>query len=157
MLNLTHPAARLLTIVLSVGAVLHGQSSAAASADSASERIQQQIGKLGEEWSAAFVRADIPALEKILADDFVLTDWRGRVTNKADEIANAREGGLLSNTVRDLVIRVYGNTAIVVGKLTLVIDSKPNQPLHLRITDVWILRGARWQIVAGHISASSDK
>ena len=134
-------------------AILAGPSSDGQSANGTATSDQRQLKNLEEEWSSAFVRADITALERILADDFVLTDGGGRVTNKAQEIAGSRDGGLLSNAVSDLLIRVYGNAVVVVGHLTLVAVGAPDKPREYRITDVWIRRGGQWQVVSGHISA----
>ena len=156
MMNGTKSTLRLLALVLAV-AVSHNRVAASESTDNASEATRQQLKNLESEWSSAFVRADVPALERLLANEFILTSARGRVTSKAEEIDGAREGGLLSNTVSDLMVRVYENTAVVTGNLTLVAKEKPDEPLKYRITDVWILRDGRWQAVAGHISNLSAK
>ena len=131
-----HLAAWCLVVTFGIASAYGGQSSALETVSDQSLATETQLRNLEEEWSAAFVRADIPVLERILGREFALTDARGRVTDKSEEIASAREGGLLSNTVSDLVIRVYGTTAIVTGRLTLVLQAQPGERLSYRITDV---------------------
>ena len=58
-------------------------------ADSSS-RIKDEITRLEREWSAAFLRHDVAALDRIIAEDFVGTDGRGVMSTKADEIQEAK-------------------------------------------------------------------
>jgi hypothetical protein len=48
---------------------------------------------------------------------------------------------------------VYGKTAVVTGRTTTVSRGKDREITNKsRFTDVFVRRGGRWQIVAGHAS-----
>ena len=53
-------------------------------------KAEERVAQLERDWSAAFLRHDIATIDRILADDYVGTDGRGIVTNKAQELEEAR-------------------------------------------------------------------
>jgi ketosteroid isomerase-like protein len=73
---------------------------------------------------AALLAADAVQLEALLADDFVIVDVnQGAVTARAPFIGFVASGAArfdaIDTTPADCVVRVYGNTAIVVGATSM--------------------------------------
>jgi len=109
---------------------------------------EDYIRKCEAEWAESVASGDVTALERILADDFVGVDTKGKAYDKAKEIANTREGPkhFTSNHLDEVKIRFYSKTAVAQGSESWV---KQNGE-HGRFvwTDTWILRDGKWQIVA---------
>jgi len=93
------------------------------------------IKKLERELEAALLKGDSVDLDRILADDYIEIDAQGGVKKKADVIAVARarsaprRGISLGpeKTVDDLTIRLYGDSALVVGRTTIRYQFMENQ------------------------------
>ena len=53
-------------------------------------RVEQELMQLELDFSAAYLKHDTAAIDRILADDYVGIDGRAIVANKAEEIAEAK-------------------------------------------------------------------
>jgi len=123
-------------------------------------KAEQQVAQLERDWSAAFLRHDIATIDRILADDYVGTDGRGIVTNKAQELEEARAPRpgepsppfvILEETVTDLKVRIYGDTAVANGRVIEKIRTKEGEAeIQYRRTTVWVNLRGRWQCVSFH-------
>src|SRR5262249_49016337 len=58
-------------------------------------------------WVAALNAADVPALEKILGDDFQDVSWRGGLRRKADMLAALRSGQVHVNEISEVEAVTY--------------------------------------------------
>jgi len=117
----------------------------------ANGKEEQEVEKFEREWSEAYKQHDKATLERILADDFIFTDPQGKVHNKAQYIDVALHEEILSYNMSDLIVRVHGDTGIVIGAWNAKyrVDGK-EQSVTLRFTDVVVKRDGRWQVVAAH-------
>ncbi len=103
---------------------------------------------------AAFERGDADWLETHLDPTFTLVSSTGRITTRAEEIADLRAGtryDVFRN--RDSRVRVYADAAVVTG-ITRVegrADGKP-YALDFRFTDTYVRRPRGWVMVASHAS-----
>lgn len=105
-------------------------------------------------WSDAFLRHDVPAISRLLADDFVGIDGRGVVSDKAAELEEARPASaastapvLVSEQLSDVRVRMYGEVAI----LTAINTARfTDSTIRYRRTTVWVRRGDRWECVSFH-------
>lgn len=123
-------------------------------------KVEQELMQLERDWSAAYLKHDARAIDQILADDFVGIDGRGIITNKAQEIEEAKTPDLgapspvfivLDETVTDMKVRPYGNVAVVNGRTIEKIKSKEKEStIEYRRTTVWVKREGRWQCVSFH-------
>ena len=124
------------------------------------ESVEQELIKLEYEWADALVKHDWTFLDRILADDYVVTDPEGNVSTKAQEIAFFKSGefAVTSCVHHELKVRVYGDAAVVTGHTTTkeTYKGKDFSP-QLRWTDTWVKRDGRWQCVAGHSSEIRQK
>jgi len=99
----------------------------------------------------AILRRDASFSERTLADDYVAITPLGQVTTKQDSVSARKSGQLRYETVdvSDMVVRVYGDTAIVTARA----DVKGHQLGEdfsgpYRYTRVWVRRGGHWQAVS---------
>jgi ketosteroid isomerase-like protein len=120
-------------------------------------RIQQQGGEENairqrlDEWLKAFERADLTALNEIMAPDYVITVSNGRMLSREEDLAPIREGMRFKSARADsVVIRVIGSAAVVTGHGTYeVIQGGRTLTVQERFTDVWAKREGRWHPIAG--------
>jgi len=103
-------------------------------------------------WNAAQRDRDTGALEAIVADNFVNTDYDGSFQNKAAFLASVKDPGvtITSAVNNDVHVFMYGeNTAIVVGGYTTKGNIKGKSFEHKgRFTDTWVKTGSKWECVA---------
>ena len=104
---------------------------------------------------AAFEREDAAWLAEHLDPEFTLTDSRGAVTTRADEVASFGPGKVSYEVFRnrDSKVRFYGDTAVVNG-VTVAKGKADATPFagEFQFTDVYVRRGQEWIIVASHAS-----
>jgi ketosteroid isomerase-like protein len=149
----------LLAMVLSTWAFAQEKTAAASKAKPATGRVQAQLKKLEEEWANAFIKRDIAALKRILADDYYIIDPNGSVGSKAQTIADITSGDFAFESIKydNLNVRVYGNFAIVTGGevVTMRVGDQSNSSA-FRFTDVFALRGGRWQAISSQLTPSNE-
>lgn len=113
-------------------------------------RTLRTICDLERQWGQSLVIGDPKVVERILADDFVGVDTKGKLYRKAAEVGWVRTAGasshFASDTMNDVLVRFYGNTAIAQGSDSWT--GKSVEKGRFVWTDVWVKRRGRWQIVA---------
>jgi len=92
----------------------------------------------------AQVSQDIAVLEEVLGDDLVYTHSDARVDTKRSYIDAVAKRGYRGVTTRDVVVRIYGDTAVVTGIAELAVSD--TLQFTARYTNVWVRRG-NWQNV----------
>ena len=109
---------------------------------------------MSDEIIEAFGRTDIAALDRLLADDYIVTQSFG-ITTKAQLMDLWKSGRVkyTSASDKDRSVRVYGNTAVATGILTLK-GQNPNGDftIYARTTGVWVNQEGRWRLVASQLS-----
>jgi ketosteroid isomerase-like protein len=123
-------------------------------------KVDQELMQLERDWSAAYLKHDTATIAGLLADEYIGIDGRGIVTNRADEIQEAAmptPGSppppfeVLNETVTDMKVRVYGDVAVVNGRVIEKIKTKEKESeIQYRRTTVWVKRQGRWQCVSFH-------
>jgi ketosteroid isomerase-like protein len=114
---------------------------------------QEILMELERNWDAAVRRKDVGFIERVLADEFVVTYAEGVRSDKAKELTVAAEFNqqVDSVTLDEFVVKVYGDTAVVWFTQHLVGPMQGRSvSLTFRYTDVWVQRDGRWQCVASH-------
>ena len=124
----------------------------AAAAQSRPVRSDQDVlTQLERDWDAAFHRHDVAFIDRILADEFIVTYDDGvRADRKTElELAASLNENIESSRLDEFIVKEFGNTAVVWFTLHLVGPSK-GQSLEIdyRFTDVFVLRDGRWQCVS---------
>jgi len=117
--------------------------------------VAQIIRQLDDERIQAQISADRAALERIYADDFIGIGPSGTVRTKPQVLSDFTSGSLRfqSITTDDVQVRVYGNTAVEIGRSTMHGQDKNKAvPVDNRFTRVWVKQHGRWRLVANHYS-----
>jgi ketosteroid isomerase-like protein len=116
---------------------------------------EREIMELQHAWMKAVMDHDEATLQQILADDFTLTSVHsgGELVGKANYIASFGKVKNSRFSFRDVVIRIYGEMAVVNSRFhqQYAGDSKESAGEFL-LTDVWVKRSGRWQAVSRHAS-----
>lgn len=120
---------------------------------------EQTLIDLQNAWMDAWRRQDRARLEEILAPEFTLTSAR------TDQLVDRAEWLRLLDTVRnesfaysDFRIDVFGDAAVVRSRLSQVATVGDQRwDATFALTDVWIRRDGRWQVVARHSSTPPAK
>jgi ketosteroid isomerase-like protein len=107
----------------------------------------------------AQVQGDRAALERLLADDFVLVSGNGRAEGKAQFI-----GDLTDPQVREDPLQVLEPTeslwdgGAVLGGLAILsgTDHGVRFSARIRFANVWARRDGRWQVVYSHTIRAAD-
>ena len=94
---------------------------------------------------------DIPALEETISDDYMAVNFRGRVSDKKNEIATAKEDAEWTSMIVDEIhTRMFGNTAIASGFISAQGKTKDGNIISARVRFLAALieRDGIWQLVA---------
>lgn len=125
---------------------------------SAQTQAEQEVRKLERAWLDAYEQNDARAMETIVADDFTITFPDGSIQTKPQILSaiKAARGGNnppMKFYTEDVQARVYGETVVLIGRVVTEWqrDGKPSKQEN-RYTDTYVRRGARWQVVASHLS-----
>ncbi len=98
---------------------------------------------------------DLQGVRDFLMDDYTLTDSKGTVTTKQDDLDD-----FLKDRVRytafhnaNMKVRLYGNTAVVTGQTHVEGTVKGSVFIvNVQFTDTLVLLHGRWRLAAGHVS-----
>jgi hypothetical protein len=72
------------------------------------------------QWAESVATGDASVVERILADDFVGVDPKGRLYDKATMVSDTRDAPnyFVSNRANEIKVRFYGDTAVAQGSET---------------------------------------
>jgi ketosteroid isomerase-like protein len=78
----------------------------------------QQIFQLEETWRTAMLKADVPALEAVMSDDYTAITASGALQSKEQSLDSLRSGAMrfTSLAIFDRRVRFYGSTALVTSR-----------------------------------------
>jgi len=128
-------------------------------AQSAAGTDTQQLERLEQVWNTAHQQGDADALQQLWADDLEVDVPRMSVMTKTDALNFARSGRMkfLHYVTSDIRIRVYGDAAVVSGRLqrTRSMNGKELSD-DWRFTKVYIREAQRWQVVSFHASEAAQ-
>ena len=120
--------------------------------------VEREIRKLEEELTQTEMRLDVEALDRIYADDIMVTAPIGVCVDKPavmSEVRQAAEKAILGRYDKDdLKVRAYGETAVSSYRMTAeAMVEGMDIKRQLCITNVWMKRNGDWQIVARHTAS----
>jgi len=143
---------RMATGVVVAGALFLASLAAPARAQGAAgPGVEEQLKKMERDRAAAVVKGDVATLEGLTADDYILINANGQLSDKATTMNNIKTGNikLTANEVSDLKVRVYGDTAVVTGKANskgTIGGRELKGPV--MFTRVYVKKNGKWQSVA---------
>jgi ketosteroid isomerase-like protein len=118
---------------------------------SAAAVVAEELVDLSSELVSAVQAHDVQRLDALLAAEFTLDGAAGTLSR--EELLEAATGAYAIEefAYSELDPEVYGNTAVVVSRYRQVARIGDREASGaFRITDVWVRRDGRWQIVRRH-------
>jgi hypothetical protein len=118
--------------------------------------VEKEIWKLEEELTQTEMRVDVEALDRIYADDIMVTAPIGICVDKPAVMDEVRQAASLARVKRydkaDLRVRAYRDDAAVTSYRIQAEATFEATEINRQfyITNVWLKREGRWQIVARH-------
>ena len=135
--------------VFAVAVGLFGGTAAAAEKSSAAAD-EAAVTALDTEYQAAVARNDAAAMDRLLADDFVLVTGRGKVYTKSDLLNEARSGQTVYERQDDSAqkVRIWGNTAVITALLWAK-GTENGKPFEYKLwfSDTYVRTPAGWRYV----------
>jgi ketosteroid isomerase-like protein len=135
-------------ILLSVGTIAHAQS-----ADNAAEKA---VAAAEEQWTQSERTNNVDLLAPLLADKFIFIDTDGTISNRAQELADAKASKYASVDIQDLRITVFGDTAVATMVFKTKGTNSKGKPMDInaRWADTYVkMPNGKWQCV---LSQGSD-
>jgi uncharacterized protein (TIGR02246 family) len=129
-------------------------------------RSEQQVMALNRAWAEAITKEDAAILNRLFADDVIVTSGSGEVRDKAQELKDLTPGSTPDPdfastrrfTTENVRVRVYGDAAVVTGLAKWGFKYKgQNVNQERRYTHMYVKQRGRWRIVAQQISSNLYK
>jgi uncharacterized protein (TIGR02246 family) len=127
-------------------------------------KAEQQLIELNQMWAAAINKGDAATLDRLFADDLVVTASNGTIRDKAGEIkdaAGAPDPEFIWTspfTTEDVRIRVYQDAAVVTGLAKWGFKYKGQEANNeRRYTHTYVKLNGEWKIVAQQTSSNLYK
>ena len=115
--------------------------------------VPADLAKAAAEFDLAQVKGDGAALQRLLADDYLLINSQDRREDKAQFIADYTAKGFTMEpfAIDDQVIKVWADGAVLGAAVTMkgMSDGKPYS-VRIRFSDIWAKRGGKWQVIYTH-------
>jgi uncharacterized protein (TIGR02246 family) len=125
---------------------------AASEAPSGAGQIEKEILAIEQQEAQALLRGDAPALERLWAQDLLVTASNNTIRTGAEALGYVRSGQLRLTKLDRRVERVavHGQVAIAMGVETLIPAGGGNagKTLHRRYTDVYAQQDGQWRLIA---------
>jgi ketosteroid isomerase-like protein len=122
---------------------------------SSSSNPENKLLVLEHLWNEAQVNRDSAALERLVAERFVNTEYDGEVSDRSKFLTDIRDPEFKPTLVQiqNAKVNSYGSTAVVYGSYHTkgTYQGRPYEHFG-RFTDTWMLENGRWQCVASHTS-----
>jgi len=136
------------TFLIVVGAAV------ASAGSSQPSDVKDELIAIMREIDRAHQTSDAATLDRIWADDYVLTDYRGIVKERAQALAEwkAGEHRYSSYVSDDIRVRAYGDAAVVTARVTRASLSDPQNIGQFRHTRVFVRQHGRWRLVATQVT-----
>ena len=136
---------RLLLLVLAV----FSQAAAYGAPNSKAEReIRNVIRNVDDQRIAAIVKQDVPALDRLLADDFTYTHQGGVTETKAEFLGAMKNGSGAFTSIKlsGVTMHIFRDTAVLTGRCDITASREGrNIAIPMHFTEVYERAGGRWR------------
>lgn len=112
--------------------------------------VPPDLVQAAKAYDAAQIAGDRSALERLLADDYLLVSSSGAVESKAQFIGELTSPAyrLEPFVVEDSILRLWPGGAVLGGVARLRgVDHGQKFDVRLRFVDVWARRDGRWRVI----------
>ena len=141
------------TVIYSLFGILSLGAAAIVPAQVPMGEAEKAVVAQEHQWMQSQKANDAEMLAPLLAEKFINTGQDGKVTNKAQTVAEAKATHWISVQYENVDVVVYGDAAVATGVfMGKGTDSKGKRLDELeRFTDTWVkMPGGKWQCVASH-------
>ncbi len=113
---------------------------------------EDDVLRAERELALCYQNSDAACIERGVMEDYTLTNSKGKVTTRADDVAEARKHDpkydIFEN--HDMKVRVHDGAAVVIG-ITHAKGISGGQPFDakFRFTDTFVKDHGRWRLWAG--------
>ena len=121
----------------------------------ASGETEKAVAALEQQWLQSQKTNNPDLVTPLLADKFIGTGSDGKVSGKAEALADAKKSKYESMEYEDVKVAVFGDTAIATGGARAKGTDASGKPMdnHERWTDTCVrMPSGQWQCVASHVS-----
>ena len=144
---------RPLVFIISLMMSCLGAISASSAADDtgSAQEAEKQVLQIEHDWAKALADRDVAWFEKTLVDDWVMILPDGQICDKQKfiEPLRTRTSSIFSCKLLELRVRLYGQTAVAIGRGSLTWKSDGKEFGHEELwTDVYVNKDGRWQCVS---------
>lgn len=118
----------------------------------------RELQRLEKVWNEAHEQGNADALEPLWADDMEIDVPHMPVMTRADAVKFAHSGRMkfLHYGTSDLRIRIYGDTAVVTGRLQRTRTMNGQEVSDdWRFTKVYVRQAQAWRVVSFHTSEAA--
>jgi ketosteroid isomerase-like protein len=119
------------------------------------QRDESDVASLDTAYQRAVRNNDVAAMDRILADDFVLVTGKGKIHTKADLLGEARSKNVVYEHQEDSnqTVRIWGDTAVVTALLWAK-GTDNGKPFEYRLwfSDTYVRTSTGWRYVFGQAS-----
>ena len=131
-----------------------------ASQPEADIQMVEEILAVAGKWAEAIVSNDAARIAGFVADDWVMVDASG--ISPGERFLGLVESGQLTHSAMDPVgslrVRVYGDTAVVTGRVVNTAHHRGHRfDADEWTTDVFVRRGGRWSCVLTHVTDAAEE
>jgi hypothetical protein len=119
----------------------------------AQSKTEQNILNLAKRKFDWLIQKQRDSLDRLLDDRLMYIHSNGWVQSKQEVIDDMQSGKLVykQTDLKELKVRLYGNTAVVTGTGRFVGSREANEfDLSLSFTEVYVKKGNRWLLVSRH-------
>jgi len=130
-------------------------SAAVSQAQHTNGATEKAVAALENQWLQSQKTNNPDLVAPLLADKFVSTGSDGKVTNKAESLAEAKARKYASAEYENVQVTVFGDTAIATGGFKAKGTEASGKPFdeHERWTDTWVkMPNGKWQCIATQVS-----
>jgi ketosteroid isomerase-like protein len=116
---------------------------------------EKTVAALEKQWMQSQETNNPDLVAPLIADKFIGTGADGKLTDRAQLLADAKASKYDGMEYEDVKVTVFGSTAIATGGSRVKGTDEAGKPLdtHVRWTDTWVkMPNGKWQCVASHVS-----
>jgi ketosteroid isomerase-like protein len=143
----------LLILCVTILACAFGFAQMQQGAPSDTSSTAEQLKKIENDWAKAAVNKDRATLDRIEAEDYILIMPDGKIRNKQQDLDSLAQSNITSMTVSDMDVRVFGDTAEVIG-IGRIRGTENGKDISgdYRFTDVFVKKNGEWKAVSTEVT-----
>ena len=123
-------------------------------ADGEQSADEQELTRIENDWGQSYINRDPSFAERITTDDFTFVGADGKLVEKSSYLNSIKANTVFKQfKIDDLTIRIYGETAVVIGAATIMSKAGKSEVIgRYAFTDVFVKQSGGWKAVSGQVT-----